>query len=53
MEARPIGAGEGISAKHFDHTKNYPHRVCGIVAMVGVVNAAVPLLGRAVYHGVY
>ena len=53
MEARPVGAGEGISAKHFEHTKNYSHRICGEGSMFGVVGDAVPLLGRAVYHGVY
>ena len=53
VEARPVGAREGISAKHFDHTRDSLCGICGEVSMFGVVSDAVPLLGRAVYHGVY
>ena len=53
MEARPVGAGEGISAKYFDHTRDSSCGICGEGSMFGVVSDAVPLLGRAVYHGVY
>ena len=53
VEARPVGAGEGISAKYFDHTRDSLCGICGQRSMFGVVSDAVPLLGRAVYHGLY
>ena len=36
--------------KHLVPTKNYPHRICGILTMMGGVGAVVPLLGRVVYN---
>lgn len=53
MEARPVGAGEGISAKNFDHIRDSSCGICGEGSMFGVVGDAGPLLGRPVYHGGY
>ena len=44
VEARPVGAREGISGKHFDHKRDSPCGICGEGSAFGVVGDAGPLM---------